>query len=101
MNTYHAPGGLGVRMDSALYSGYTIPPYYDSLIAKLIVHGRDRPEALARLHRALGELIIDGVDTSIPLFHALLQEPDVLTGDYNIHWLEKFLEAPAPDQAQE
>ncbi|TVP71453.1 MAG: acetyl-CoA carboxylase biotin carboxylase subunit [Rhodobacteraceae bacterium] len=89
--TYHAPGGLGVRMDSALYSGYTIPPYYDSLIAKLIVHGRDRPEALARLNRALGELIIDGVDSSVPLFHALLNEPDVLTGDYDIHWLEKFL----------
>jgi acetyl-CoA carboxylase, biotin carboxylase subunit len=97
VNTYHAPGGLGVRMDSALYSGYSIPPYYDSLIAKLIVHGRDRPEALARLHRALGELIIDGVDTSVPLFRALLQEPDVLTGDYNIHWLEKFLSAPAPE----
>jgi acetyl-CoA carboxylase biotin carboxylase subunit len=97
VNTYHAPGGLGVRMDSALYSGYTIPPYYDSLIAKLIVHGRDRPEALARLRRALGELIIDGVDSSIPLFHALLDQPDVLTGDYNIHWLEKFLEAPAQE----
>jgi acetyl-CoA carboxylase, biotin carboxylase subunit len=91
VNTYHAPGGLGVRMDSAIYSGYTIPPYYDSLIAKLIVQGRDRPEALARLHRALGELIIDGVDSSVPLFRALLQEKDVLTGDYNIHWLEKFL----------
>jgi acetyl-CoA carboxylase biotin carboxylase subunit len=97
VNTYHAPGGLGVRMDSALYSGYTIPPYYDSLIAKLIVHGRDRPEALARLNRALGELIIDGVDTSIPLFRALLDQHDVLTGDYNIHWLEKFLEAPQPE----
>ncbi len=91
VNTYHAPGGLGVRMDSAIYSGYSIPPYYDSLIAKLIVHGRDRPEALARLHRALGELIIDGVDSSVPLFRALLQEKDVLTGDYNIHWLEKYL----------
>ncbi|WP_417239800.1 acetyl-CoA carboxylase biotin carboxylase subunit [Celeribacter halophilus] len=89
---YHAPGGLGVRMDSALYDGYTIPPYYDSLIGKLIVHGRDRPEALARLNRALGELIVDGVDTTIPLFHALLQEEDVLTGNYNIHWLEKWLE---------
>ncbi|MGR3610722.1 MAG: acetyl-CoA carboxylase biotin carboxylase subunit, partial [Sulfitobacter sp.] len=84
---YHAPGGLGVRMDSALYDGYKIPPYYDSLIGKLIVHGRDRPEALARLNRALGELIVDGVDTTIPLFHALLQEKDILTGDYNIHWL--------------
>lgn len=89
---YHAPGGLGVRMDSALYDGYTIPPYYDSLIGKLIVHGRDRPEALARLKRALGELIVDGVDTTIPLFHALLEEKDVQTGDYNIHWLEKWLE---------
>ena len=89
---YHAPGGLGVRMDSALYDGYRIPPYYDSLIGKLIVHGRDRPEAIARLARALGELIVDGVDTTIPLFHALLAEKDVLTGDYNIHWLEKWLD---------
>ena len=89
---YHAPGGLGVRMDSALYDGYSIPPYYDSLIGKLIVHGRDRPEALARLNRALGELIVDGIDTTVPLFHALLQEPDVLTGEYNIHWLEHWLE---------
>jgi acetyl-CoA carboxylase biotin carboxylase subunit len=77
---YHAPGGLGIRMDSALYDGYRIPPYYDSLIAKLIVHGRDRPEALARLNRALGELIVDGIDTTVPLFHALLQEPDIQTG---------------------
>ena len=89
---YHAPGGLGVRMDSALYDGYKIPPYYDSLIGKLIVHGRDRPEALARLRRALGELIVDGVDTTVPLFHALLDEQDVLTGEYNIHWLEHWLE---------
>ena len=89
---YHAPGGLGVRMDSALYDGYKIPPYYDSLIGKLIVHGRDRAEALARLDRALGELIVDGVDTTVPLFHALLQEPDIHTGNYNIHWLERWLE---------
>ena len=92
VTAYHAPGGLGVRMDSALYEGYRIPPYYDSLIAKLIVEGRDRPEALARLNRALGELIVDGVDTTVPLFHALLQQPDVLSGDYDIHWLERFLE---------
>ncbi|MDP2492834.1 acetyl-CoA carboxylase biotin carboxylase subunit [Shimia thalassica] len=92
ITAYHAPGGLGVRMDSALYNGYSIPPFYDSLIGKLIVHGRDRPEALARLNRALGELIVDGVDTTIPLFHALLAEDDVLTGDYNIHWLEHWLE---------
>jgi acetyl-CoA carboxylase biotin carboxylase subunit len=90
---YHAPGGLGVRMDSALYDGYRIPPYYDSLIGKLIVHGRDRPEALARLRRALSELIIDGVDTSIPLFHMLLAEPEIQNGEYNIHWLEKWLAA--------
>jgi acetyl-CoA carboxylase biotin carboxylase subunit len=89
---FHAPGGLGVRMDSAIYDGYRIPPYYDSLIGKLIVHGRDRPEALSRLKRALSELIIDGIDTSIPLFHMLLAEPDIQNGEYNIHWLEKWLE---------
>ena len=91
ISQYHAPGGLGVRMDSALYDGYTVPSFYDSLIGKLIVHGRDRPEALARLHRALGELIVDGVDTTVPLFHALLAEPDIQKGDYSIHWLEKWL----------
>ena len=92
ITAYHAPGGLGVRMDSALYDGYSIPPYYDSLIGKLIVHGRDRAEALARLDRALGELIVDGIDTTLPLFSALLQEDDIHTGNYNIHWLEKWLE---------
>ncbi|MEL6518177.1 MAG: acetyl-CoA carboxylase biotin carboxylase subunit [Pseudomonadota bacterium] len=92
ISQYHAPGGLGVRMDSALYDGYSIPPYYDSLIGKLIVHGRNRPEALARLNRALGELIVDGVDTTIPLFHALLAEQAIHTGSYDIHWLEKWLE---------
>ena len=90
---YHAPGGLGVRMDSALYDGYRIPPYYDSLIGKLIVHGRDRPEALARLRRSLGELIVDGVETTIPLFRDLVEDPDVQAGDYTIHWLERWLEA--------
>ncbi|WP_372885753.1 acetyl-CoA carboxylase biotin carboxylase subunit [Shimia sp.] len=94
---YHAPGGLGVRMDSALYDGYSIPPFYDSLIGKLIVHGRDRKEALARLHRALAELIVDGVDTTIPLFHALLAEDDIHSGDYNIHWLERWLESQMAD----
>ena len=92
ITAFHAPGGLGVRMDSALYDGYSIPPYYDSLIGKLIVHGRDRTEALARLHRALGELIVDGVDTTVPLFHALLAEGDIHSGEYNIHWLEHWLE---------
>jgi acetyl-CoA carboxylase biotin carboxylase subunit len=90
---FHAPGGYGVRIDSALYSGYAIPPYYDSLIAKLIVHGRDRPEALARLRRALAELVVDGIDTTVPLFHALLNEPDIQAGDYTIHWLERWLAA--------
>ncbi|MAN15954.1 MAG: acetyl-CoA carboxylase biotin carboxylase subunit [Dinoroseobacter sp.] len=93
---FHAPGGLGVLMDSALYDGYSIPPYYDSLIAKLIVQGRDRPEALARLHRALGELIVDGIDTTIPLFRDLLREEAVQTGNYNIHWLEKWLAETYP-----
>ena len=91
VKVFHAPGGLGVRMDSALYGGYSIPPYYDSLIGKLIVHGRDRPEALARLRRALSELIIDGIETTMPLFDALLDDPDIQTGGYNIHWLEKWL----------
>ncbi|WP_439524081.1 acetyl-CoA carboxylase biotin carboxylase subunit [Marivita sp.] len=89
---YHVPGGLGVRMDSALYDGYTIPPYYDSLIGKLIVHGRDRDEALARMSRALGELIVDGVDNTVPLFRDLLEDPDIRNGTYNIHWLEHWLE---------
>ncbi len=94
---YHAPGGLGVRMDSALYDGYSIPPYYDSLIGKLIVHGRDRDEALARLDRSLAELIVDGVDTTVPLFDALLQEQDILDGNYNIHWLENWLAKQSAD----
>jgi acetyl-CoA carboxylase biotin carboxylase subunit len=88
---FHAPGGLGVRLDSALYAGYSIPPYYDSLAGKLIVHGRDRPEAIARLRRALGEMVVGGIDTTIPLFQELLREPDVLSGDYNIHWLEQWM----------
>ena len=92
INAYHAPGGLGVRMDSALYDGYGIPPYYDSLIGKLIVHAPDRPAAISRLKRALDELIIDGIETTIPLFHALLEEEDVYSGNYNIHWLEHWLE---------
>ena len=92
VSQYHAPGGLGVRMDSAIYDGYAIPPHYDSLIGKLIVHGRSRNEALARLHRALGELIIDGIDTTIPLFEALLHQEAIQTGQYDIHWLERWLE---------
>ena len=93
VKTYYAPGGLGVRMDSAIYDGYVIPPYYDSLVGKLIVHGQSRDLALARLRRALAELVVDGIDTTTPLFHALLDEPDIQRGDYNIHWLEKWLAA--------
>ena len=96
VGTYHAPGGLGVRMDSALFSGYVIPPFYDSLIAKLIVHGRSREEALARLRRALVELVVEGVDTTVPLFHALLDEPAIRSGAYDIHWLEGWLERGTP-----
>ena len=91
VETYHAPGGLGVRMDSHLYAGYRVPPHYDSLIAKLIVGGTDRRDCLMRLRRALAETIVGGIDTTLPLFHDLLESPDVLSGDYNIHWLEKWL----------
>ncbi|SEA46137.1 acetyl-CoA carboxylase biotin carboxylase subunit [Rubrimonas cliftonensis] len=93
ITAYHAPGGPGVRMDSALYDGYAIPPYYDSLIGKLIVQGEDRDDALARLDRALAELIVNGVDTTAPLFRALLESPDLRRGDYDIHWLENWLGA--------
>ena len=88
---YHPPGGLGVRVDSAVYQGYTIPPNYDSLVGKLIVHGRSRTEALMRLRRSLDEFIVDGIDTTIPLFRTLVRNTDVQNGDYDIHWLEKFL----------
>jgi acetyl-CoA carboxylase biotin carboxylase subunit len=92
---FHAPGGLGVRLDSAIYAGYTIPPYYDSLAGKLIVHGRDRTECIARLRRCLGEMVVGGIETTIPLFQDLLNEPDILAGDYNIHWLEKWIREQA------
>jgi acetyl-CoA carboxylase biotin carboxylase subunit len=88
---FHAPGGLGVRLDSGLYTGYVIPPYYDAMIGKLIVHGRDRNEALMRLRRALGEMVVGGVETTIPLHLALLEEPDFLSGNYHIRWLEEWL----------
>jgi acetyl-CoA carboxylase biotin carboxylase subunit len=88
---FHPPGGLGVRVDSAAYQGYVIPPYYDSLIGKLIVHGRTRTEALMRLRRALDEFIIDGVETTLPLFRALVRNTEVQNGQYDIHWLEEFL----------
>jgi acetyl-CoA carboxylase biotin carboxylase subunit len=92
---FHPPGGLGVRVDSALYAGYEIPPYYDSLIGKLIVEGRDRDECLMRLRRALCEVVIDGIETTTPLFQALLNEPDFINGDYHIHWLEHWLASQA------
>ena len=92
IETYHTPGGLGVRMDSAIYDGYVIQPHYDSLIGKLIVHARTRELALARLRRALSELIVDGVSTTATLFEALLDEADIQAGSYDIHWLEQWLE---------
>jgi acetyl-CoA carboxylase biotin carboxylase subunit len=94
---YHPPGGLGVRVDSAVYAGYTIPPYYDSLVGKLIVHGRTRTETLMRLRRALDEFIIDGIETTLPLYRTLVRNTDIQNGDYDIHWLEKFLEAGGGD----
>jgi acetyl-CoA carboxylase biotin carboxylase subunit len=89
---YHAPGGLGVRVDSALYSGYRVPPHYDSMIAKLIVHGANRNECLMRLRRALSEYVIEGLATTIPLHLRLMEAADFVNGDYDIHWLEKFME---------
>ncbi|MEM7225773.1 MAG: acetyl-CoA carboxylase biotin carboxylase subunit [Pseudomonadota bacterium] len=88
---YHVPGGLGVRVDSALYGGYRIPPHYDSLIAKLIVSGQTRNECLMRARRALEEFVIEGVETTIPLHQWLIAESDFINGDYNIHWLERKL----------
>jgi len=93
---YHPPGGLGVRVDSAVYQGYRIPPYYDSLIGKLIVHGRTRQECMMRLRRALDEFVIDGIQTTIPLFRDLVDDPDIAAGRYDIHWLEKKLAATKP-----
>jgi acetyl-CoA carboxylase biotin carboxylase subunit len=92
---FHAPGGLGVRLDSAVYSGYRVPPYYDSLIGKLIVHAPSRDEALARLRRALDEMVIGGVETTLPLHRRLVNNEDIQAGDYDIHWLEGFLR-PTP-----
>ena len=88
---YHPPGGLGVRVDSAVYHGYTIPPYYDSLVGKLIVHGKTRGECLMRLKRALDEIVVDGIETTLPLFRALVREKEIIDGEYHIHWLEEFL----------
>jgi acetyl-CoA carboxylase biotin carboxylase subunit len=90
---YHPAGGVGIRVDSAVYQGYKIPPYYDSLIGKLIVHGRTRAECLQRLRRAIDEFVVDGIKTTLPLFQRLIREPDIIAGDYDIHWLEKYLAA--------
>ena len=96
---FHPPGGLGVRVDSAAYQGYVIPPYYDSLVSKLIVHGRTRTEALMRLRRALDEFIVDGVETTLPLFRTLVRNKDIQDGQYDIHWLEEFLKTEVPTEA--
>ena len=92
IRSFHAPGGLGVRVDSALYDGYSVPPFYDSLIAKLIVHGATRNECLMRLRRALEEFVIEGISTTLPLHARLIAEPDFVNGDYDIHWLEKLMQ---------
>ncbi len=90
---FHAPGGPGVRLDSAMYAGYNFPHDYDSLAGKLIVHGRDRPECIARMKRCLGEMVVGGIETTIPLFQDLLVQPEIVAGDYNIHWLEQWIKA--------
>ena len=95
---FHAPGGLGVRVDSALYAGYVVPPYYDSLVAKLIVHAPTRPEAIARLRRALDEFAVLGIKTTLPLHQRIIEQPEFQAGDYTIHWLEQFVERAFPKQ---
>jgi acetyl-CoA carboxylase biotin carboxylase subunit len=94
VTTYHPPGGLGVRVDSALYAGYRVPPHYDSLVAKLITFGKTREEAIARMKRALREYVISGIKTTIPLHQRILENPEFCAGEYTIHWLEKFVSSP-------
>jgi acetyl-CoA carboxylase biotin carboxylase subunit len=91
VDVFHQPGGLGIRVDSALYAGYRVPPHYDSLIAKLISYGKTREEAIARMRRALREFVITGIKTTIPLHERILADPDFVAGDYTIHWLERFV----------
>jgi acetyl-CoA carboxylase, biotin carboxylase subunit len=91
VTTYHAPGGLGVRVDSALYSGYTVPPHYDSLVAKLVVHAPTRAAAIGRMRRALGEMVVAGIRTTLPLHQAVMEDAEFQAGDYTIHWLERFV----------
>jgi acetyl-CoA carboxylase biotin carboxylase subunit len=96
---YHPPGGLGVRVDSALYDGYEVPPFYDSLVSKLIIHGKSRNECLMRLRRALEEYVIGGIETTIPLHQRLAVAPEFIDGDYHIHWLEDFVRRPPGPEA--
>ena len=91
VNYYHPPGGMHVRVDSGLYAGYRVPPYYDSMIAKLIVYGRTRESCMMRMRRALEEMVVDGIKTNIPLHQELLRAPDVIDGNYSIKWLEEWL----------
>jgi acetyl-CoA carboxylase biotin carboxylase subunit len=91
VQAFHTPGGLGVRVDSALYAGYVVPPYYDSLVAKLIVHAPTRPEAIARLRRALDEFAVLGIKTTLPLHQRIIEQPEFQAGNYTIHWLENFV----------
>ena len=91
ISEYHAPGGFGVRVDSALYQGYEVPPFYDSLVAKLVVHAASREECVMRLRRALAEYVIGGIETTIPLHQRLVDDPEFRRGAYDIHWLERFL----------
>ena len=94
VDVFHAPGGLGVRVDSALYAGYVVPPYYDSMVAKLIVHAPTRPEAIARMRRALDEFVVQGIKISLPLHRRIMEAPEFVAGDYTIHWLERFVGTP-------
>ncbi len=97
VQAFHAPGGLGVRVDSALYAGYVVPPFYDSMIAKLIVHAPTRPEAIARLRRALEEFAVIGIKTTLPLHQRIVEDPEFQAGDYTIHWLENFVAGSMQD----
>jgi acetyl-CoA carboxylase biotin carboxylase subunit len=91
VTAFHAPGGLGVRVDSALYAGYAVPPYYDSMVAKLIVHAPTRAEAIARMRRSLAEFVVVGIKTTLPLHARILADAEFQSGEYTIHWLEKFV----------
>ncbi len=94
VTAFHAPGGLGVRVDSALYAGYIVPPFYDSMVAKLIVLAPTRPEAIARMRRAIGEFAVMGIQTTLPLHLRILDSPAFQSGNYTIHWLEQFMSPP-------